>query len=233
MRCGSLLCGVDGDVLRLHVSQVMKRDGAATRLSLLRTAEALFQEKGLEAVSLREISAAARQKNHSAAGYHFGSKEGVVDAVLLRHSADIHRSYDEAMDQIDARVAEHGPGAVTLHETLQVLVHPVVKKLDDEDGGRAYLSLCAQLAVSDRMPLEQRAVASTPPVLRLWTAIMQRVDLPPEVTPLRLARLAGTIYMSILQFDRLNRLGALDIARDEFEDDLVWSLGCLLGPKKT
>ena len=103
---------------------------------------------------------------------------------------------------------------------------------DDPDGGRAYLSLCAQLAVSDRMPLETRAVASTDPVLRVWLAILQRSELPPEITPLRLARLAGTLYMSILQFDRLNRVGALDVPREEFEEDLVWSLGCLLGPKK-
>ncbi len=218
------------DAGRLHVLLEMKRDGAATRLSLLRTAEALFHEKGLEAVSLREISAAAGQKNHSAAGYHFGSKDGVVDAILLRHAAPIHRVYDAAMDAVDARTA--AGAEVGLREVLAVLVEPIVKKLDDDDGGRAYLSLCAQLAVSDRMPLETRAVASVPSVLRVWVAIMQRSNLPPEITPLRLARLAGTLYMSILQFDRLKRMDALDLARDEFEDDLVWSLGCLLGPKK-
>lgn len=188
----------------------------------------MFLEKGLEAVSLREISAAARQKNHSAAGYHFGSKEGVVDAILLRHSVPLHRAYDEAMDAVDARPAE----ATSLHQILELMVQPIVAKLDDEDGGRAYLSLCAQLSVSERMPLETRSVATTPPVLRIWMAVMSRVDIPNDIVPLRLARLAGTIYTSILQFDRLDRVGVLRIPRDAFVEDLVWSLGCLLGPVK-
>lgn len=188
----------------------------------------MFLEKGLEAVSLREISAAARQKNHSAAGYHFGSKEGVVDAILLRHSVPIHRTFDEAMDAVDKKPPEE----TSLHEILDLMVGPIVAKLDDEDGGRAYLSLCAQLSVSERMPLETRAVATTPPVLRIWMAVMSRVDIPNEVIPLRLARLAGTIYTSILQYDRLDRLGVLRIPRATFVDDLVWSLGCLLGPAK-
>lgn len=205
----------------------MTRDGAATRLTLLRTAERLFLERGLEAVSLREISAAAQQKNHSAAGYHFGSKEGVVDAILLRHSAPLHRMYDEAMDRVDARPAAE----TSLSAILALMVGPIVQKLDDEDGGLAYLSLCAQLSVSDRMPLESRSVATTPPVLRIWMAVMARVNIPDDVMPLRLARLAGTIYTSILQYDRLLRLGVLHIPREVFIDDLVWSLASLLATR--
>jgi AcrR family transcriptional regulator len=205
----------------------VKRDGAATRLSLIRTAERLFLEKGLEAVSLREISAAARQKNHSAAGYHFGSKEGVVDAVLLRHSLPLHGGYDVAMDAVDAAVARGAaPG---LRAVLELLVRPIVAKLDDEDGGRAYLSLCAQLAVSERMPLETRAVATAPPVLRISQAVMARVAIPSALLPLRLARLAGNIYTSILQYDRLDRRGALQVSRDAFVEDLVDALACMLG----
>jgi AcrR family transcriptional regulator len=38
-----------------------------TRLAMLRAAERLFAEKGVDAVSLREIANAAGQGNHSAA----------------------------------------------------------------------------------------------------------------------------------------------------------------------
>jgi len=45
-------------------------------------AERLFAERGINGVSLREIGAEAGQRNTGAARYHFGSKEGLVAAVL-------------------------------------------------------------------------------------------------------------------------------------------------------
>jgi AcrR family transcriptional regulator len=53
-----------------------------TRIRLTETAEELFAERGLQAVSLRDVCAAAGQRNHSAAQYHFGSRLGLVVAVF-------------------------------------------------------------------------------------------------------------------------------------------------------
>ena len=53
----------------------------ATRLQLLATAERLFAERGIAGVSLREIGAAAGQRNNSATQYHFESKHGLVLAL--------------------------------------------------------------------------------------------------------------------------------------------------------
>ena len=36
-------------------------------------------------VEIREINDRAGQRNPSAVHYHFGSKEGLVEAILLRH----------------------------------------------------------------------------------------------------------------------------------------------------
>ena len=40
-------------------------------------AERLFAERGIEAVSLREVGAACGLRNNSAAQYHFGSRTGL------------------------------------------------------------------------------------------------------------------------------------------------------------
>lgn len=53
-----------------------------TRIRLIETAEQLFAERGIEGVSLRDVCAAAGQRNHSAAQYHFGSRAGLVLAVF-------------------------------------------------------------------------------------------------------------------------------------------------------
>ncbi len=57
----------------------MKRPPAREQMIL--AAERLIAERGIDAVSLREIGATAGQRNNSAAQYHFGTKEGLVAAI--------------------------------------------------------------------------------------------------------------------------------------------------------
>jgi TetR/AcrR family transcriptional regulator, regulator of cefoperazone and chloramphenicol sensitivity len=52
-----------------------------SKLRLVLAAESLFAERGIDTVSLREISAAAGQANNAAVQYHFGSKHGLITAL--------------------------------------------------------------------------------------------------------------------------------------------------------
>jgi AcrR family transcriptional regulator len=54
----------------------------ATRVRLIEVAERLFAERGIAAVSLREVGRTAGQGNTAAVLYHFGSKQGLVDAIF-------------------------------------------------------------------------------------------------------------------------------------------------------
>ncbi|RMF17172.1 MAG: TetR/AcrR family transcriptional regulator [Candidatus Dadabacteria bacterium] len=53
-----------------------------TPTRLLHTAIALFAEHGLQAVSLRVINEHAGSKNGSAVQYHFGSRDGLLEAIV-------------------------------------------------------------------------------------------------------------------------------------------------------
>ncbi len=55
---------------------------SSTKTVLMDTAELLMGERGIDGVSLREISAASGQKNYNSVQYHFGSKKGLVEAIL-------------------------------------------------------------------------------------------------------------------------------------------------------
>jgi AcrR family transcriptional regulator len=57
--------------------------GRATRELILIAAERLFAERGIAAVSLRDVGAAAGQKNNAAVQYHFGDKENLVREVAV------------------------------------------------------------------------------------------------------------------------------------------------------
>ena len=57
---------------------------AKTSEQILRAAEKLFSEKGFEATSLREITQRA-DVNLASVNYHFGSKKGLIQAVVERY----------------------------------------------------------------------------------------------------------------------------------------------------
>ena len=74
-----------------------------TRGVLVATAEQLFAERGLEGVSLREINAAAGQRNSSALQYHFGDRGGLIRAVLAKHQPEVESRRHALLDEYEAR----------------------------------------------------------------------------------------------------------------------------------
>ena len=55
---------------------------AQTRLNFIQTALKLYAERGIDAVSLNEITVAAGQKNRNALQYHFGDRNGLLQAMV-------------------------------------------------------------------------------------------------------------------------------------------------------
>ncbi|GAB3577633.1 TetR/AcrR family transcriptional regulator [Amycolatopsis endophytica] len=72
----------------------------ATREVILSTAERLFAEHGVYAVSNRQISEAAGQGNTAAVGYHFGTKADLVRAIIRKHTVEIDRIRDRIIAEM-------------------------------------------------------------------------------------------------------------------------------------
>jgi AcrR family transcriptional regulator len=66
---------------------------------LLDAAERLVAEHGAERVSVRSINVAAG-RNPAAVHYHFGSKRGLLRAVLDRRMPELHRRRDALMAEL-------------------------------------------------------------------------------------------------------------------------------------
>ncbi len=62
---------------------------------MIEVAEQLFAERGVEAVSLRNVGLAAEQRNNSAAQYHFGSRDGLVSAIIEHRSRPVEQRRTE------------------------------------------------------------------------------------------------------------------------------------------
>lgn len=194
-----------------------------TRLALLRAAERLFAQRGVDSVSMREIAAAAGQANHSAVLYHFADKHELVNSLLERHSDPIQAAWTVTLQHMKAE------GHDSLEELVGLMVRTLVSKLDDPDGGADYLMIVADLVTSRSFPITTMPAVSAPGILALSAAMMRHVGAIPEsMLALRMMRVANVLYGSIANYHALVSAG-LDIPRGEFTRDLIVSLVALIG----
>lgn len=103
---------------QVHTKARTLHTDCRTRRSILDTAERLFAERGFEATSLREITAAAGA-NLGAVNYHFGSKDGLIVAVLGRMFAPVNEGRLRLLDELEAR--EEPP---RVEEILEAMYRP-------------------------------------------------------------------------------------------------------------
>jgi len=144
------------------------RDSTATKERLLREAERLFARRGLYQVTVREITEAAEQRNVSALNYHFGSREGLLDAILSRHGDQIDVARGEML-------AEVGRDAST-RELVEALVVPYAANLAASED-RDYLRIVAQL--SARFSTWREPAAGTGPHLIEILGVLE--ERPPDL----------------------------------------------------
>lgn len=185
-------------------------------------AEVLFAERGITGVSLREINAAAGQRNSTALQYHFGDRDGLVRAVLAKHSPDVESRRHAVLDEYEAGVVGRGPDR--LRVLAGALVRPSAAKLSDPDGGRAYLRIMAQLVPRSELA-GPRAADPTTSVNR-WRRLVGEVL--PEVAVTRLHRRYTAIRITAVE---LARRAESRPARDErlFTSHLVDLVAAILG----
>jgi len=109
---------------------------AGVRERLIEIGERLFARRGFAAVSLREVSAAAGQRNTSAVQYHFGSKQGLIEAILLHRLGPVN-------ERRLARLAELERAGHTddLRALVEAMVYPLTESLT---AGSCYVRFVAQ-----------------------------------------------------------------------------------------
>ena len=173
----------------------MAPNPSATRERLIATAEELFAERGIGGVSLREINAAAGQRNSTALQYHFGDRDGLVRAVLGKHTPEVESRRHALLDEYEAA----GAGNDHLRTLAGALVRPSAIKLADPDGGRAYLRIMAQLV---HRPLEAVGRTADDPrtSLNRWRALAGEVL--PDVAVNQLHRRFTAIRITFVELAR-------------------------------
>ena len=116
--------------------------GESTRVMLMEVAERLFATRGIEAVTLREIQQAAGQSNTSVIRYHFGSRDGLIRALISYRQASLGTDRKEMLARMRAEGKEADPRAV-----VWLLVRPLANSIAN---GEMFAPFLARLAEDPR-----------------------------------------------------------------------------------
>ena len=150
-----------------------------TRARLLDAGEQLFAARGVDGVSVAEITRAAGQRNGAAIHYHFGGRDGLLHAILDRHLVALDTQRAALLADLRAR------DAVTVEALVRIIVEPLAGCLAT-DSGRAFLRIQAHRSLAAGGILDQRGVMAD-----LRRALDAAVPPAPRTVKTERGRLAG------------------------------------------
>jgi AcrR family transcriptional regulator len=93
-----------------------------TKQRILDTAERLFAENGYSATSLRRIISDAKV-NLAAIHYHFGSKQDLLDQVIMRKAGPMNERRLKLLDQFEAEAA---PESASVEKVIEAFIVPAI-----------------------------------------------------------------------------------------------------------
>jgi AcrR family transcriptional regulator len=204
-----------------------RRDSATTKLRIVTTAERLYAERGIDGVSLREISEASGQRNTAVVQYHFGSRDGLIAAIFENGSALV----DALRAPLVAQLRDDQP----LVDLSSAIVRPFAATVAQDSH---YVSFLARLmADHDLRSLTAAGISVARPSFRLLSQHLDArlQDLPKRV---REARAATVVEFTVSALASYGRAGPteplLRLSFDRYADDLVQVVaGMLAAPSAT
>ena len=156
---------------------------ADTRRRLVEAATEAFAQDGAFTASLVEITRRAGQRNRGAVHYHFGSRDGLLAAVLEQHTAFLTARHGALLAHARTTPPDD------LASVIEAVVRPAVELSEAGDSGRRYLVIVGQLVEE----LDRVGEAATQALARTGGYAVQELleeRMPPMEEALRRERLA-------------------------------------------
>lgn len=194
---------------------------------IISTAEQLFGQHGIDGVSLNEINKAAGQRNTSALHYHFGSKMGLLEAIMCEHYEGIEAKLNLALDKLEAKTD------LEWRDIIAAITQPYIDKLDDERGV-SYLRIMAQLLnVSTDFVVKGRIGREDVARHRIFQLFKrEKLQLAKPVRDIRMILYSTLLFHSLAAYSRFQAAEQENPMGDKqlFSNNLVDSLVGVLNP---
>jgi AcrR family transcriptional regulator len=195
-----------------------------TRTKILLAAERLFAERGIDAVSLREIGAAAGQRNNSAVQYHFANRTTLVRELYELRLPPLNRRRAELLAQLRDDGHEND-----LHALVRAYVLPLA---ESADGQGWYIRFVARYVLRDERtdvtpPLGDEFVGAVHEVRRLLDRSLH--PLPKRVRTLRLREMELYVVTALAHLESCRSSGRdAGAPPEEFVRDVIATTAALL-----
>ena len=173
----------------VSVSTMMARSPDPTRTRLIQAGEQLFAARGIDNVSLREITRISGARNAVALQHQFSDREGLLAAIITKHHIHVEDRRHTLLDEYEAA------GETDARSIAAALVEPLAACLDDPDGGREFLQIFADVVNRPRPIQWPSPVAGRAESIERWRALAEPL-LPSGAVRLH-RRLAAVLYVSV------------------------------------
>lgn len=171
-----------------------------TQKRILDAAEELFADQGLDRVSIRDITDAAKV-NLAAVNYHFGTKEELIAAVFDRRLVPLNLARLAALDEVERKAVGHPP---KLEDILSAFVRPALECCLQDSSGAHFGKLFGRCMAETRPEIEALLIRQFEPLMhRIDTALMRTLpNLPRAEIFWRMKFTFGALHHWLLTMDR-------------------------------
>lgn len=178
-----------------------------TRQRIIEAAEKLFALRGVEGVSIRDITRAAGV-NLAAINYHFGTKTALAAEVFRQCIDPLNARRLELLDDVEKKAGVNPPA---LEAVLEAMIRPAVERgFDHRQDNETFLRLTGRCLSEPNAEIEQIIRAHFEKLIRRFDAALLRVlpGLDPEELFWRIKFMAGALHYSLLTCGKQKNLPA-------------------------
>lgn len=183
--------------VRLKVKYGEEQSSVETRQRIIEAAEKLFAMRGIEGVSIRDITQAAGV-NLAAINYHFGTKAALA-AEVFKHCIDpLNLRRLELLDEVENMAGGRSP---KLEAVLEAMIRPAVERgFDQKQDNETFLRLTGRCLSEPNAEIEQLVRAHFDKLIRRFDAAFLRAlpGLDPEELFWRMKFMFGALHYSLL-----------------------------------
>ena len=139
----------------------------------------------------------AGQRNKSAAHHHFGSREGLVEAIVETRMAPVNAERLALIEQLDAKGRGHD-----LRALVEAMIDPLAHATLGTPGS-AYARFLAQVLADPKMSVVvgRHLQAESFRIARQRLAALLADDVPAELQPVRVERVIGLAIISLAAWE--------------------------------
>lgn len=188
---------------------------------ILDTAERLFMENGYEGTSMRMVTTGA-EVNLAAVNYHFGSKEGLLQAVFRRRLVWLNTERVRLLDELEAKA---GGAPLRPSQVLEGFFGTLLAIGEDETlGGMTFLKLLGRTMTEPADFIRAFFAEEYAEVVERYKEALYRAlpDVPRIEIAWRFNFMLGAMSYAIAGTDALAVIGRMEI--DDRENDRAAAL---------